>query len=360
MTRVLMCSNDQTFSPALTHAYHARGLDVVAGISNLDPAFGAFDVIHLHWPEELVGWGTHSASPARTARALALLDWWSERAVLVATVHNLVPHHARRLDGPEADYFRAFYERADLICHFSEYSRERYREVYPSLAPDRQICHPLNSYDHLLPLARGRQAARAALGLDPDAPVFALCGAMRKREEMTLVRSAWRRLSRRDARLLLASRPALGSMGLASRTMEKTIHRIWSRDARIRTLDAHPDDEALVRIVEAADALLVPRIGHHLNSGLIPLALTFGTGVVAPDRGPNREIVPLPANELYDAQDPVSFAAAMDRQAAKSAQAVRDANLAHGRMLGWDGILERIWPRVVGAGRAKGLAAFPA
>jgi glycosyltransferase involved in cell wall biosynthesis len=360
MTRILMASNDQTFSPALSHAYHARGLDVVAGIPNLDPAFGRADVVHLHWPEELVGWGQNHRDPERTARALDLLDRWRQRAVLVATVHNLVPHGTDRLDGPEAAYFNAFYRRVDLICHYSDYSRARFRETYPDLDDARHIVVPLNSYSHLLPLAQGRAAARGALGLSADEPVFAVCGAIRHGEEMVLVRDAWRAFRRPDARLLLATRPNWASIPQSRRLAAKLRHGLWLRDGRIRRLPPGPSDAALVQILEAADALLIPRLGHHLNSGLIPLALTFGTAVVAPDRGANREIVPLPANELWAPTGPRAFAEAMARQADKDSAAVRAANLAHRDTIGWARILDLIWPRLAAIGQARGIGAFTA
>ncbi|WP_041392218.1 hypothetical protein [Sphingobium sp. SYK-6] len=356
MTRVLMASNDQTFSPALTHAYHARGLDVTAGVPNLDPAFGRFDVLHVHWPEELAGWSARDK--ARTDKVLELLDWWKQRAVIVATVHNLVPHRAERLDGPESVYFNAFYERVDLLCHFSGYSRERYAEQYPAIPQARQIVQPLNTYDHLLPLMRGREAARAQFGVKPDEHVFAVCGAMRLPAEMNLVRAAWSRLRDPSARLLLASGPSWSGLDPVRRTAGKVAHRLWLRDRRISRLGGQVDDSTLVGILEAADTIIIPRLGHHLNSGLVPLALTFGTGILAADLGANREIVPQPQNELYEAGNADSLIEAMRRQMVKSSAEVRAANLAHRDTIGWGAALDMIWPRVVEIGRHKRLPAF--
>jgi len=355
-----MCSNDRTFAPALTQAYRDRGFDVVAGVDAFETDPASFDLIHFHWPEELVGWGANVRDPDRTAALLAKLDRLRGSTVLVATIHNLIPHNTEALDGPEAAYFAAFYERMDLIGHYSAYSRERYAQVYPSLDPDKQIVQPLNSYAHLKPLAGGRAAARQALGLaDAPGPVFALCGALRTIDELELVQSAWRGFNRQDARLLLATQPSWKGVGSVRAFIGRVVNRVWRNGPRIVRLPDRPDDATLVQIMEAVDALLIPRLGYHLNSGLIPLALTFGTGVIAPDSGPNREIVPLPTNELYTPGDAPDFARAMERQAAKSESAVRAANLAYlAEHMGWDRILDLLWPHVVAAGRAKGLAAF--
>lgn len=357
MTRVLMCSNDLTFAPALTQAYQARGFEVAVGVDGLDAPPGAYDVVHLHWPEELVGWRSGASDPERTQVALEKLDRWRAHAVLVATVHNLVPHNTERIDGLEAAYFRDFYERIDLIGHYSGYSRQRYAEVYPSLDAGKQVVQPLNSFAHLLPLGTGRAAARQALGLGPDEPVFAVFGALRKQAEAELLQKAWSKVRRKDARLLLASRPNWAGVSRFGRLLGKIRRKLWLRDPRIIQPGFHPDDAELVRLLEAADAALVPRLGHHLNSGLVPLAFTFGTAVIAPDNGPNGEIIPLPANELYAPGDATAFARAIERQADKSADETRAANLAHMTRMGWGNILDFLWPRVIEAAKAKGLPA---
>ena len=348
MARVLVCTNDSTFTPSLYHAYRARGDDVVVGVSNLDPKIGRFDVVHLHWPEELVQYQLDEYS---ANRVLNLLDWWRQRAVLVASVHNLVPHEEDEIGGPWATFFRQFYERVHLLCHFSEYSRRRFKEVYPSLQKIKNVIYPLNRYDHLRPLSTGRENARRALGLPDNAPVFAVCGTLRKFEEISLIRKAWRRFDRPDARLLFAARAPAGKRYLR-RAADMLVQRLWERDSRVLRFGPYANDELLVRLVEAADAMLVPRLGHHLNSGLIPLAFTFGTPVVAPDSGANREIVPLPMNELYDMGDPGSLVAAMKRQLRKGPSACQDV-LRHAEGLGWGKMLDVIWPHVIELSRER-------
>src|SRR5215471_7496887 len=105
--RILVASDDLSFNPALVAAYLARGHKVTTGVSNFALRLGDYDIVHLHWPEELVGFGVNAADAGRTVQALDDLNWWATRAVIVTTVHNLVPHAARGTDGPEAAYFRA-------------------------------------------------------------------------------------------------------------------------------------------------------------------------------------------------------------------------------------------------------------
>lgn len=344
--RVLVASNDMTFCPSLSLAYRARGHEVVAGVPNFELKLGDYDLVHLHWPEELVGFASGSATPAKTGPALALLDWWSRRSVLVATVHNLVPHSARTVNGPEAAYFNEYYQRVDLICHFSEYSRTRYAEQYPSLDPDKQVVHALNDFDHLRPLARGRAASRAALGLPPTGPVFGVIGALRTSEELHLVQEAWRKAGLADVHLLFCSaRPPSGRPAMF-RFLDQMAHRRWLRDPHIHVPGSRLPDSELVQVVEACDAIIIPRFGNHLNSGIVPLALTFGTAVIAPANGANRELLTGSPNLLYAPGDADALATGIKTFAARDAEIVREQNRRLSASFGWHRILDQIWPRV--------------
>lgn len=354
--RILNSSGDLATAPACSYAYRQKGYGVAAGVANLDPIVGEFDVIHLQWPEELLAWSP--GDEARAARMLEQIDWWSSRAVLVATVHNLIPHSTDRLDGPEAAFFRALYERVDVLTHYSEFSRARYRDVYPSLDAGKQIVTPIIDYNHMLRFSEGREAARKALAIGENERVFALCGALRRTEELALVQAGWSSFADRDARLLFASKPSFAGIGRISKILEKMKHERWLRDPRITNFGGHVDDALLVRIIEAADAILIPRLGHHLNSGVVSLAFTLGTAVVAPETGANSENVPLPHNELYEVGNAQAFAAAMQRQAMKDSMEVRRTNLAYREEIGWSRIIDLAWPLVMAAGKAKGIAAF--
>src|SRR3954470_3768526 len=114
--RVLIASDDPAMVPCHVQAYSTMGWDVATGVASFYRRADPYDLIHLHWPEELIRWRLP------TNDALKHLDetlhWWQQRARLVATVHNILPHrdsqHAldRRL-------YEIVYSAADLIGHFS-------------------------------------------------------------------------------------------------------------------------------------------------------------------------------------------------------------------------------------------------
>jgi glycosyltransferase involved in cell wall biosynthesis len=347
--QLLMCSNDITFSPSLSQAYHRRGVGITAGIPNLFLKLRTFDVIHFHWPEELVGFQGASKDPNKTEPILRLIDWWRDRATLAATVHNLVPHSTSDLAGSEARYYAAFYERMDLIFHFSDYSRQRFAEVYPSVDQSRQVVHGLNLFDHLRPLARGRERARIALELPQQARLFALVGSVRKYQEIALVEKAWRRAAGPDDMLLIATPLPWATQKGIRRVVKNGLHRVRLFGKSVQHYHRTLSEEELVSVVEAADALLIPRSGNHLNSGLLPLSMTFGTPVIAPDYGIFQEFVPRGANELYEPGNANAFAQAIRAQAAKDREEVVAINLAASARFGWDRILDRVWPALQSA-----------
>lgn len=358
--KILVASNDLTFNPALVSAYRDAGHEVHAGVPNFLLALGKYDIVHFHWPEELVGFGINSANPLRTRDVLNLIDRYKKNTVLVATAHNLVPHAADTLESPQRAYFAQFYERMDVICHFSKYSLERFAETYRNLSSIPQLVHGLNSYDHLLQFTEGPVAARQALGLPTDEFVFSVIGAMRKAEELTLVRQGWTKARLSRAHLLFASDPPWHVMQSHHRLIDKAKHRRWlGANRRVRNVGGNLDDRTLVKVIEASDALIVPRFGLHLNSGLVPLALTFGTAVIAPDYGVCSEHVPKSANSLYKPGDAHALALALRRQIGLDREQVRSANLHLIRSTGgWANIIASVWPTIMERGRSKGIIGF--
>ncbi|MEH2535993.1 glycosyltransferase involved in cell wall biosynthesis [Bradyrhizobium sp. AZCC 1588] len=345
--RVLIASNDLTFNPSLVSAYLERGHEVTTGVSNFALRLGRYDIVHLHWPEELVGFGANCSHVGRTASALDLLEWWSERSVIVATVHNLIPHATERTDGPEARYFEAFYKKVDLICHFSNHSRLRYSQVYPTLNSCVHVVHGLNNFSHLKVFSKGVDLARDRLKLERARPVLSVVGAMRKVEELRLLRTAWSLANHRGATLILATELPWGRMRLGRRLLEKAGYHLWFRRLdNVLDVGGNVDDETLVSLVEASNAVIILRSGEHLNSGLLPLALTFGTPLVAPAYGINEETLRGTRNQLYRPGDARSLGAAISRSLDTNLEDARVENLVLSQGFGWSSILDDIWDEI--------------
>ncbi len=346
--KVLIATDDDTFSVGLRDEYRRRGFEVDTGRAALLQREGAFDLVHCHWPEELTDWRA-SPSDAEAARAIEALAWWRERTQLVCSVHNLLPHAVRAGDARAAAYYRAFYEQMGHIGHFSAYSLRQVSEVFPTLPRGAHFVHGMNLFDHLKALSPGREAARRALGLQPDDYALLTFGALRTHGEVALLHRAIGRLKRVSPTVLSYARPpGWRSVGGAAARVR---HKLWHMRTGARRHAWRLGDADTAAAFEAADALIVPRSGGHLNSGLLPLAMTFGTPIVAPDYGVYREHLAASQNELYAQGDAAGLAAAVERLAARPQGAVRASNLALAKDWGWGAVVDRILERTRPCGR---------
>ncbi len=325
--KILVATEDLTFSVSLSHAYKAMGHEVSAGLPELYLGLRDFDLIHFHWPEELTQWEVPPLRPL-VERLFARLDALAPTTKLVCTVHNLLPHADQ---GPVSwDYYNRFYARMDLIGHFSQSSLEAVRAKFPDVPTDKHVVHGMNDFANLTTHATGRDTARKTLGVPADARVAATVGQIRSMDELRLLSDA---LAKTDVHLIRAFRPP-GINGMADRARRKLLMQSFERRP-MTAMEGYLEDDQLVAVCEAADIIIIPRMENQLNSGVLPLAMTFGTGIIAPDCGVFREMLSDSMNELYVPGDAGSMAKAISRLAAKNPDDVRTSNLELSKDWNW-------------------------
>jgi glycosyltransferase involved in cell wall biosynthesis len=335
--KILVATEDLTFSVSLSLAYKAAGHEVSAGLPELYLGLREFDLIHFHWPEELTQWQVPPLQPL-VERLFNRLGALSPATKMVCTVHNLLPHAD---GGPVSwDYYNRFYARMDRIGHFSQSSLDAVRAKFPDIAADKHFIHGMNSFSNLQVHASGPAAARATFGIPADALVVGAIGQMRSLDELSLLSDAIAKCAVPKLHILRAFRPpAVSSFG--DRVRRKRLMQSFDRKPVTR-LEGFLEDSELVAVCETADIIVIPRMENQLNSGVLPLAMTFGTGIVAPDCGVFRETLAGSINELYAPGSADDMAKAIARLAAKSPAEVRTANLALSADWGWARSVERI------------------
>ncbi|MFM9853411.1 MAG: hypothetical protein ACKVOJ_11485 [Sphingomonadaceae bacterium] len=338
--RVLVATDDRTFSVSLCEAYRARGFDVDLGVSALWLDLKVYDIIHLHWPEELVGW----ASPPRPdaiAQLIARLKALRRRSTLIATVHNLLPHNAPRNEDGWGNLYAQVYSQMHRIGHFSRTSIAEVNRLFPDVPADRHCLHGMNDFRDLKRYSVGRDGARAALGFGGDDVVIGVFGNLRSSEEMSIACRAIDQAKLDGAKILFAARPP----HYGSRIKRRLAQMRFDAWRRRHNVDVHPgfiDDATMVGMFEAMDMLLIARCDGHLNSGQLPLAMTFGTPLVAPNFGMFAEMIGTSSNELYRPGFDKEAAHAIKRLAAKPANDVRGSNRALASGWGWDHALDTL------------------
>jgi glycosyltransferase involved in cell wall biosynthesis len=328
--RVLIASNDPELVPSQVQAYEARGWDVATGISRFYERATAYELVHLHWPEELVGWRP-------TDEALGKLDdtlrWWRKRARIVATVHNLLPHDAstHQLD---KRLYEMVYAEADLIGHFSQYSLEQVRALFPDVPASKHVVHPPHLFDHMRRFSVGREPARRRFRLATGKFAILVFGALRTVSELNLVVRSLALCDIPDSRILFAGR--FKPTARWKRMLYDWRMKRLQRKKAVQVFKGFIPAADTTVMFEAADVVLIPRSGHHLNSGVVSLAMTLGTPIVAPRYGAFVEHLGETMNALYRPKNHRAMAAAIQDIARQDISSIAAANAAHALDWGWD------------------------
>jgi hypothetical protein len=282
---------------------------------------GAYDVIHLHFPEYLT-FGLQDAYIQGLTEDLIQetakrLEYWAKRAKLVVTRHVLLPHDA--LEDPMWEkMYAVFYRYADGVAHFAQASIDEFRKRYTGSEwfhgrePQHAII-PHHNYTSL-PDTIGRAEARRRLGIGAGAKVMLVFGAIRNEAERQLILDTFHGLDV-PRKLLLVSR-----WRERLRKISWIRLKYWVRDLTRLYYRLHPryrfnygfvEEEDTQVYLNAADVLFIPRL-WVLNSGNITLGMTFGKVVVGPDSWDVGELLRQTGNPVFDPDRPETAVEAVE------------------------------------------------
>lgn len=331
---VLIASGNTDLLPAMAGAYNGLGYNVTVGPLNFDLEACQADILHFRWPEEITNWRrpTEKQADAISAR----LERWSRRSRVIVTVNNLYPHAYFR-DPLYHRLYRAFYEKADVIHHYSETSKKLVCQEYPSASSKKHLVRLGFNYAHLLPAQEpDREELRKELGIQEDDVVFLVFGAIRFWEEPALVHRAFAGANVKRKKLLWAARLAwIPSWGERFRWLRMRARQL-RRD--VITITPYVPDHEVYKLLAIADVVVVARQGS-LNSGLVPLAMTFGRMVVAPEVGAIPEFLAGSGNILYDPGSAESLKCALEQASRSDRERIGAENSRIAANWGWDEII---------------------
>ncbi|NKC11123.1 MAG: glycosyltransferase [Gammaproteobacteria bacterium] len=331
--RVLIPSDDHSFVPDQAAAYAGHGCQVVVGRRNLFLSNVPFDIVHLHWPEELVDWREPTA--ADIARVGATLKRWRRTAILIVTVHNLHPHGAVGSE-PYRALYDVCYGQAHIISYFASAAMVLAERVNPVVAGKASVMHGPFGYHSLRRSDVSRESARRAMGIVASKRVVLVFGSLRFWAEIALLMRAYSRVMNPCKHLIYAGRytEACGRLRYRWRMMRL---RAWLASRSATVLNGYVSDTDMHAMLAASDVVVVPRIGA-LSSGIALMAMTFGPVVVAPDEGVFREFLQGTENPLYVPGDPYTLASALDEALAMDHEAMAVRNRSIGAAWTWERI----------------------
>ena len=293
---------DNLFVHTLCKAIADLGVDITCSIDRFwHEEQVRYDIIHLQWPEELVGW-TCNDSEAVSRLRKRIEHWRSKGAHFVYTRHNLRPHYANTLIGAA---YEVVEQAADITVHMGQYSYDEFRSHYPHSC-NRIIAHHLYEHTYNENLSTGE--ARQKLGIAQGKFVVTAFGKFRNRQEVLMVLRAWFATHLRSKYLLAPrlfpfyqhpwykQRIKRWLSQLAYHTLIP-LARLWH--IRGGSNEELVSNEELPYYLAACDVVMVQR-KEILNSGNIPLAFLFGKVVIGPDTGNVGPLLRQTGNPTFD------------------------------------------------------------
>lgn len=319
--RVLIASDIQDLLPGIVKGYSAHGYDVITGINNFKYEACRVDLLHVRWPEELTEWKV--PSDKKLIEIERRLDRWLKSARLIVTVNNLYPHSYYR--NPQFHkLYTIFYERSDVIHHYSKASFCLTRDEYPSALSRNHVISLGFNYDYLLPATQpDRVKLRSEFGVGENEILFLLLGSLRSRGEVELIKTAFRNARIAGKSLLWCARYFPPST--LSGRLERYRLGVWRYAHKVKHIGTYIPECEMYKPIIASDVVVSVRL-NILNSGIPSLGMTFGRYVVAADLGSNPEFLSGAENALYDPTSSTSLAKALEKAAMANREEVGARN----------------------------------
>lgn len=215
--------------------------------------FGAYDVLHVHWPESLVRSRSAVVRAVKSvATVLLLLRLWASHKPVVRTVHNTTPH--AQGDRLERLLLAWLDGRVSAYICLNEVTVTR-PGISRFLVPHGSYHEPF--YDH---------------PRNPSASGLLFFGRLEEYKGIDQLLSAFEKIVDESARLRLVGQVS----GDAN-----TLVAAAERDPRISVDLRFVSDAELVWEVSSAELVVLP-YRHMENSGALFVALSLGRPVLAP------------------------------------------------------------------------------
>lgn len=254
-----------TTNPYITQLFHA--LSEQADVIPYRPAaalFARYDVVHLHWPELLVGGHNWRGRTVRRAvTSLLLLRWRLTRVPIVRTVHNL--ERPTNING----FDHRVLERIDRLTTLDI----RLNDQTP---PRRGIPGVTIEHGHYRDWFAPHMGAAAVPGR------FGYVGLIRRYKGVEDLVAAFVGIEDPSASLRIAGKPS-------SDDLVAVLHEAAAGDPRVTIDPRFLDDAELVQAISTSELIVLP-YRHMHNSGTALAALSADRPVLVPDNEVNRAL----------------------------------------------------------------------
>lgn len=239
-----------------------------------------FDIIHIHWPEELNDF--KSLPRKKKSQILQQINKWKTLGTkIIFTRHNIRSHKTRSYN----TLYKFLINHSNYIIHLGNHSIQHFNSFQNHIVIDHHI---YSSY----PSKKDKEEAKRILGIKKGQFTIVVPGSLRFISELLKVYLILRNLSdQTNLHILIQRWP-----NTFFYEKIKFPFVVLARDLLLRLFQFQFKNkitinkgllktETLSCWLSAADLALIPRFGKELNSGVVMLSLAYGIKVIGPQTG---------------------------------------------------------------------------
>ncbi|MES2376908.1 MAG: hypothetical protein V4553_10030 [Bacteroidota bacterium] len=288
-----------------------KGFEQVAaieyGIKQLLADVPRWDIIHIHWPEDLMK--GKILSQDTIDKLNEKLKTWRKHARIICTVHDHESYY--RNSKLITALYNCVFTNCDGFIHMGEASVEIFNKAFKNrYASIPFAIIPHGNYSSMGKLSN-KARAREELNIKPDAKVILVIGKLRHKEEISLMLNSFKTIKTQGFQLFFlgsfqTTRSFIKDLNFKAffkSLFEKMQRRLLFYNAKnVFTKIGANDNSVVAKYLSAADVLFIPR-KKILNSGNVPLGFTFAKVVVGPAWGNVGEILTRYNNQTFQIND---------------------------------------------------------
>lgn len=240
------------------------------------------NIIHIHWPEQLLFSSTALRTAIKSTLVLARLWVAKRRGVrIVWTGHNVWPHRKKFRKWYRRKAIEAFLKLVDGVVHLSDTGHRLIENEFPCLNGKPFIRVDHGDLSPAYPPVK-YSAARQRLGIDANKRIWLLFGRLKEYRDVLSVVAAFNRAGLPDNMLFICG-------PCSDATLKKKIEEAADTSEAIEVDLRLLSPLELSTYLSACDIVLQP-FTEILHSGSVHLALGYNRRVMAPRRGSLTEL----------------------------------------------------------------------
>lgn len=293
------------FVSSLKRNKHIKQLDF--GIANLLLDTPKWDIIHIHWPEDLM------KGKMLNRKTLIALDQklksWCKHARIVCTIHDHESYY--RKSKFTTLLYNIVFNNCDGFVHMGQASVD----VFNNTFNNQFAAKPFSIIPHGNYLSIGKTynkvKAREKLDIKHNAKVILVIGKLRHKEEFDLMLNSFKSIAKENYHLVFlggfyTTRSFLKDLNLKM-IITSVFEKLYWRIALLTTPNVSAKiglnhSDLMLDYLSASDILFIPR-KKILNSGNVPLGFTFAKIVIGPNWGNVGELLNRYNNPTFEIND---------------------------------------------------------